>query len=140
MDAALDAFIERGARRLQADLDRVVAFERRAARLMDFAERASREQADFNGANHLGAVARADTHRGFGIEAPQNAMQILQAVRVRAGFQPRAQFLRARRGVGQTFEQRAQIQPGPDGEDREPRALAQIFQDGDRPRRDIPPR
>ena len=61
-------------------------------------------------------------------------MQVLQAVRVGAGFQARAQFLRARRGVGKTFEQSAQIQPGPDGQDGKPRALAQVFQDGNRSR------
>ncbi len=140
MDAALDALIERGARRLQADLDRVVSFERRAARLMNFAERPSGEQANLDGANHLGAVARTDAHGGFGIEAAQHAVQILQAMRVRAGFQARAQFLRTRRGVGKALEQRPQIKPGPDGQYREPHALAQIFKHGNGPRRGIPPR
>ena len=132
--APFDAVVQRGARGLQADLDRVVAFQGRAARPVNFRERAPRKQANFDRANHLGAVAGTDAQCRFRIEPPQDAVQILQAVRVGSGFEARAQFLRARRGVGQAFEQSAQIQPGPDRQDGEPRALAQIFQDGNRPR------
>ena len=98
---------------------------------MDFGERAPGEQADFDGANQLGAIARPDARGGLGIQTPQHAMQVLQAVRVGARFQARAQFFRARRGIGQSFQQRAQIKPRADGKNREPRALAQVFQNGD---------
>src|ERR1700681_4947904 len=54
MHAPLDPVVQRGTRRLQADLDRAIPFKSRASGLMDFGLRAPGEQADFNGANHLG--------------------------------------------------------------------------------------
>jgi len=71
---------------------------------VDFGDRPPSEQADFDRANHLGAIAGADAQSGLGVKTPQDTMQVLEAVFVRARFQPRSQFLRARRGVGQTFE------------------------------------
>src|SRR6266478_5907729 len=129
MNALLDAIVQRGARRLQPDLDRRVSFQARAASLVDFGQRPPSEQADLDRANHLGAIARANAQSSIGVKAPQNAMQVLEAVFVRAGFQPRPQFFGARGGVGQAFQQRTKIKPRPDGQDWKPRALAQVLED-----------
>src|ERR1700674_1056109 len=60
VDSPLDAVVERGARGLQTDLDRVIAFEGRAARPVNFRERTSREQTNFDRANHFRPVAGTD--------------------------------------------------------------------------------
>ena len=65
MHAALDAFVQCRARRLQADFNRAIPFQRRAAHAVNFGERAARQQAHFNRANHFGAVAGTDAQRGF---------------------------------------------------------------------------
>ena len=54
-----------------------------------------------------------------------------RAVLLGARLKTRAQFFRARRSVGESLQQRAQVKSRPDGKDREPRTLAQVFENGD---------
>src|SRR4029077_11225400 len=51
---------------------------------------------------------------------------------LRACTQSRSQFFGALRHIRQSFEQRAQIQPCPDGENRQPAAMAQVPQHSQR--------
>src|ERR1700675_3195392 len=113
--AVLDAVVQRGPRRLQADLDWSISFQPLPPGPEDFGLWTSRKQANFNGANHLRAVAGPNSQSGLGVQTPQDTMQILETASVRARFQARAQCLGARGGVGQPFQQRTQVQPGADG-------------------------
>src|SRR6202043_2990253 len=133
MDALLDAFVERGARRLEADLHGRVSLQARSPGPVDFGNRPSSAQADFDCANHLGAIAGADAQSGLGVQTPQDTMQVLEAVFVRARFQPRSQFLRASGGVGQAFEKRTEIKSRANRKDREPGAMAQVLESGNPP-------
>ena len=126
--ACVNARVQRGARRLQADFDYFVALQRIAAAAMDFAHRFSGEQAQFDGADYFLRVRRRDARRGFGIETREHAMKMLRTVLFGRLPQARANFFGALRRLGQAFEQRAQIQPGPSGENRQNLARAQIRQ------------
>src|ERR1700676_2141661 len=101
--ALFNALIQRGSRRLKPDLHRGVPFEACPTRSMDFRKCTSRQQAYFNGANHLGAIAGPNTQRGGRVPAAQHTMQILERMLVRTGFQARSQYLGTRRGIGQAF-------------------------------------
>ena len=64
---------------------------------------------------------------GFRVQTPQQAMQILERMLFGQRLKTHAQFLRTRRGVGESLQQRAQVKSRADGKDRQPRALAQFF-------------
>src|SRR5579862_5639997 len=128
--APLDALIQRGPWRLQANLDRAVTFKASAARLMNFTLRPPREQADFNGADHLRTVARADAQGGFRVQPPQQAVQVLKRVLLGQRLKTHAQFLRTRWGVSKPLQQSAQVESRTHGKDRQPGPLAQVLQDG----------
>src|SRR6266404_8490934 len=133
MHALFDALVQRRSRRLQANLNGSVAFQARSPGAMDLRKWTPRQQAYFNGANHLGAIARPDAQRGLRVQTPQNAMQVMEAVLVRARFQTRSQFLGARGGTSQTFQQRTQIQPRSNSQNRKLGAPAQVFENLNRP-------
>src|SRR5882757_11202937 len=133
MHALFDAFVQRRTRRLQANLDGSIAFQAGAPGAMDFRKWTPSEQAYFNGTNHLRAVARPDAQCSLRVQTPQDPMQVLEAVLVRARFQARSQFLRTCWGIGQAFEQRTQIQPRSNSQNRKPGASAQVFENLNRP-------
>ncbi len=129
---AFDALIERGTRRGQPDFDGMVALEQRAARAMQFGDGLAGKQADFERTNHFGDVARSDARSGGGVEPGEDAVQMRMAARVRHAAQAFAQLIGASGCVGKPFEQRAQIQAGAHGKDRQLFTAAQIFQDAKR--------
>ena len=126
--ACVDARVQRGARRLQADFDYFVALQRIAAAAMDFAHRFSGEQAQFDRSDYFLRVRRRDARRGFGIETREHAMKMIRTAQFGRMPEAHANFFGALRRLGQAFEQRSQIQPSSSGEDRQNLARAQIRQ------------
>ncbi len=124
--ARVDACVERGARRQQAELDDFVALQRVAAAAMDFGDRFSGEQAQFDGANYFLRVAGGDARGGFRIQAREHAMQMLGTMLFGFLTQARANFFGALRSLGESFEQRAKVQAGSGGEYRQNFTVAQI--------------
>src|SRR6267143_935627 len=131
VDALLDAIVQRGARRLQANLDGSVTFQAGSPGPVDFGKRAPGEQTDFDGTNHLRAIAGPNPYSGLGVQTPQDAMQILKTVLVRACLQACAQFLGACGGIRQPFQKRTQVEPCPDVKNRGPRAMGRVFEGRD---------
>ncbi len=128
VSARVDARVERGARRQQADFDDFVALQRVAAAAMDFAHRFSGEQAQFDGADNFLHVGGGNARGRFRIETREHAMQMRGAVLFGPLPQARANFLGALRGGGEPFEERAQIQACACSEDRRNLARAQVVQ------------
>ena len=113
--------MERLALRQQSEFQLGVAAQRAPALAKQLAGRAAGQQADFQGAGHLGDVVRVHAARGFGVEPGQQPVQRAAAARL-AGGQPVAQGLVAPRAREEPIEQRPQIKAGSPGHDGQPAA------------------
>src|SRR5271170_1248724 len=128
VSACVNARIERCTWRQQSDFHHIVSLQGIASAAMDFAHRFSGEQAQFDRTNYFLRVRRRDARSRFGIQARQHAMQTLGTALFGPLPQTRADFFGALRSIGKAFEQRAQIQPGASGQDRQNLARAQVVQ------------
>jgi hypothetical protein len=129
LDARMDSPVERFARREQANFDNRVTFERRAAAAMNFRDGLAGEEAHLEGANCFLGVLGGDTRRGFGVETGKQAMKVRRAVNFRAGAQALTNRFGAFRDIGEAFEQGAQVEAGPGGEDGKFFAFAETGED-----------
>src|SRR4029077_6406371 len=95
------------ARRKQADLYRLVAFEGVAAAAMNFAYRLAGQNTHLDSANHFGGVARRNAGGGGSGEPREDAVEVCGATELGFATQAIPQFLRARGSIGQAIEKRA---------------------------------
>ena len=164
VDAGVDAGVEGGARRREADFGDGVAFERvctqcpgrfvlcsfahlfmRPVRRFDSrfvtrvsaAERPARkisatgfpcEDAHLDGADYFLRVARGDAGGRGGVEASEDFVEMHGTSVLGAATEAVAEFFRARRGVGEAFEEGAEVEARTCGEDGEFRAAAEIVE------------
>ena len=131
-DARVDARVERVAGRLQSDFANFESGEGAAAAAMYLADRFSGQAADFDGANNFLRVARGDARGGFPVHAREQAVQVQRAVLLRFFSEPLAQFFGAFGSIGQAVEQRAKIEAGARGDDRELAAPAHVVESFER--------
>jgi hypothetical protein len=137
----IDAGVESGTRRREADFGDGVAFESVAAHFATIVIRrvgaASAENlgdwlfgedAHLDGADYFLGVAGGDAGGGGGVEAGQDFVQVRCAVQLGAAAETVAEFLGARGGVGEAFEEGAEVESCAGGEDGELRAAAQIVE------------
>ena len=127
--ARVDACVERGARRQQADFDYFIPMQGVAAAAMDFAHWFSGEQPQFERANYFLCVARGNARGRFCVQTRERAMQMFGAAELDPLPQARANFFRALRSICESFEESAQIQSGPCGENWQSFATAKIVED-----------
>ena len=156
-DAGVDAGVEGGARRRESDFRDGVALESvyphfaahilahfftglptyfstrfvtrgGAAGAENFGNGFSGEDAHFDRADYLLRVAWGDAGGGFGIEAREDFVQVQCAALLCAAPQTLAQFFRARGGVGEAFEERAEVKSCAGGEDGQFGAAAEIVE------------
>src|SRR5579863_5803492 len=125
----VDSLIELCARRREADLDDLIAFQPVPAAGVNLGNRLSREYAYFDGANDFLRVAWGNSPRGIAIEPREHPVQILRAMSFRPLAQAFAKFFGARGRIGKSLKQRAQIESGPCREHRNFSAAPQICED-----------
>jgi len=99
-----------------------------AAGAENFGDGFSGEDAHFDRADYFGGVARGDASGGFGVEAGEDFVQVRCAMLFGAASQTLAQFFRARRGIGEAFEERAEIESCAGGDDWQLVAAAEIVE------------
>ena len=147
VDAGVDAGVEGGARRREPDFGDGVAFEsvvasvvayfativiRRdgvgAAGAENFGDGLSGEDAHLDGADYLLRVAGGDAGGGGGVEAGEDFVEMHGAALFGAAAEAVAEFFRARGGVGEAFEEGAEVESCAGGEDGEFRAAAEIVE------------
>src|SRR5215467_6604108 len=119
--APVNSLIERLPRGLEADFQDPPAGKRRSAGAMHFAQRFAGEQANLNGPDEFLLVRRGDLRRRLRIEAGKHFVQVTRAVFLGRCAESLANFFRALRQIGQTFNQCPKIEPGADGEDGQAR-------------------
>ena len=88
----------------------------------------SGEDAHLDGADYFLSVARGDAGGGGGVEASQDFVQVRCAVLLGAATEAVAEFFGARGGVGEAFEEGAEVESCAGGEDGEFRAAAEIVE------------
>src|SRR5580704_13653619 len=98
--ARVNARVESGARRQEADLDDFVALQRVAAAAMDFTHWFSGEQAQFDRANCFLHVGGGNARSGFRIQARKDAVQMRGAALFGHPAQARTNIFGALRGIG----------------------------------------
>ena len=86
------------------------------------------EDAHLDGANYFLGVARGDAGGGGRVEAGEDFVQMYRAALFGAAPEAVAEFFRARGGVGEAFEESAEIETCAGGEDGEFRAAAEIVE------------
>jgi hypothetical protein len=86
----------------------------------------SGEDAHLDGADYFLCIARGDAGGRFGVEPGEDFVQMHGAVLLGAAAEALAEFFRARGGVGEAFEEGAQVESCASGEDRQFRAAAKI--------------
>ena len=175
VDASVDAGVEGGARRREADLSDRVAFEsvctqrsthfamcsfagpsahryffthpfthfssrfvtrvvtRRlsaagATGTKNIGDRLSGEDAHLDGADYFLGVARGDAGGGRGVETGEDFVEMHGTALLGAAPEAVAEFFRARGGVGEAFEEGAEVESCAGGEDGEFGAAAEIVE------------
>src|SRR4029077_4620542 len=108
--ALIDALVEHGAVRVEAEPQNAEAAQRVAALLPKFGYFLPRGQADFDGADQLRNIVGGAFFGGRRIESPENSVDMISAAIRRAGAQTFAQLFRARRAGEESVEQGAQVQ------------------------------
>src|SRR5271156_2247358 len=86
------------------------------------------DEAHFDGANYFLGVGCGDAGGGLGIETDQEAMKMGGAAKFGAGTQAVADFFGTLGGVGEAFEQGAEIETGSGGNDWKFFTKAQVVQ------------
>ena len=157
VDAGVDAGVEGGARRREADFGDGVAFERvstqcssgvvtyffaafprlffthlpargGAAGAENLGDWLSGEDAHLDGADYFLRVARGDAGGGGGVEAGEDFVEMHGTSVLGAATESVAEFFGARGGVGEAFEEGAEVEARAGGEDGEFRAAAEIVE------------
>ena len=145
IDAGVNAGVEGGARRREADFGDGVAFESvaahfatifftyfpargGAARAENLGDWLSCEDAHLDGADYFLSVARGDAGGGRGVEAGEDFVEMRCAALFGAATEAVAEFFGARGGVGEAFEEGAEVESCAGGEDGEFRAAAEIVE------------
>jgi hypothetical protein len=95
---------------------------------MDFANRFSSKQADFDRANDFLSVTRCDSTGGFAIQAFEQPVQMLRAAGLSFSAKTFAESFGPGWRIGESFEQSAKIKAGACSKDGELTAPADIFQ------------
>jgi hypothetical protein len=126
--ARIDFRVEPFTRRREADFRYAIAFEPASAAAMDFADRFSGKQADFDRANDFLSVTRCDSAGGFAIQASKQLVQMLGTAGLYFCAKTFAEFFRPGWRVGESLEQSAKIKAGACGEDGKLAAPTDIFQ------------
>jgi hypothetical protein len=117
--AGVEAGVEGGAGRIEADAENAIAGEGVAAGFPGFGEGLAGGEADLDGADELGLVVRVDALRGGWIEAAEETVQPCRAVALGAAAKPGAQFFGTLRAGEESLEQGAQVEAGAAGDDGE---------------------
>ena len=128
VDAGVDAGVEGGARRREADFGDGVAFEGGAIGTENLGDGLFGEDAHLDGADYFLRVAGGDAGGGGGVEASEDFVQVRRAVLLGAAAETVAEFFGARGGVGEAFEEGAEVESCASGEDGESRAASQIVE------------
>ncbi len=145
VDAGVDAGVEGGARRREADFCDGVAFESVVAHFATifFTYLPARggvagaeylgdwlfgEDAHLDGADYFLGVARGDARGGRGVESGEDFVEMHGTALCGAATEAVAEFFRARGGVGEAFEESAEVESCAGGEDGEFRAAAEIVE------------
>ena len=141
VDAGVDAGVERGAQRREADFRDGVAFKsvvayfatlvtRRvsAAGAENLGDRLFGEDAHLDGADYFLRVARGDAGGRGGVEASEDFVEMHGTALLGAAAEAVAEFFGARGGVGEAFEEGAEVEARACGEDGEFRAAAEIVE------------
>jgi hypothetical protein len=139
--AGVDAGVEGGARRREADFGDGVTFQSVAAHFATIVIRRvgaasaenlgdgfSGEDAHLDGADCFLGVARGDAGGGRGVEAGEDFVEMHGTVLLGAAAETVAEFFGARGGVGEAFEKSAEVESCAGGEDGEFRAAAEIVE------------
>ena len=124
----MDSLIKLFARRHQTNLHNAPAFEWLAPRPVHFGDGFAREQAYFDGPNQFLFVRRSNFCGSLRVEPLQNPAQLTERMFVGGVPQPFTLFLGTLGYVRKALKQSTQIQSGTNGENRQPSALAQVFQ------------
>src|SRR5258708_23582693 len=122
------ALVQRFAFRLQANSQNTPSGEGCSSRAVNFGQRFFGQQADFDCANELLFVGESNSCSRLSIKPREHCVQVTRAVLCGRCAQALAQFLRAQRQIGEAFEQRPQIKPSANRENRQTRACPQIIQ------------
>ena len=141
VDAGVNAGVESGARRREADFGDGVAFESVVAHLATIVIRGlgatrtknlgdwlSCEDAHLDGADYFLGVAGGDAGGGCGVEAGEDFVEMHGTVLLGAATEAVAEFFGACGGVGKAFEESAKVESRAGGEDGEFRAAAEIVE------------
>ena len=145
VDAGVNAGVEGGARRREADFGDGVAFERvvahfatifftylpargGAARAENLGDWLSGKDAHLDGADYFLGVARGDAGGGRGVESGEDLVEMHGTALFGAATKAVAEFFGARGGVGEAFDEGAEVESCAGGEDREFRAAAEIVE------------
>ena len=150
VDAGVDAGVEGGARRREADFGDRVAFEGVVARVVarfatylfhepsplrggaacaeNFGDGLSREDAHLDGADYFLGVARGDAGGGRGVESGEDFVEMHGTALLGNATKAVAEFFGTRGGVGEAFEEGAEVESCAGGEDGEFRAAAEIVE------------
>src|SRR6267142_647058 len=127
--ARADAIAQSVARRLQTNFGWCPAQQWFSRGAMHYGERSSSKQAYFDGANDFLLIGGRNFSGGFRVELFQNCMEMTRGMRRGTRAESFTDFFRALRQFCQPFEQRAQIESGTNGEDRQLGAQFQIGED-----------
>lgn len=127
-DARMNPFIKRRARGEKPDLPDFVPYEAAPARAMNLANRRACEKPDLNRANDFLPIAGSNPRGRLRVEPHQNAMEMLRFFPLGFCAQALSQPFGPSWCIGQTLEQRAQIQSGARGENRKLAAAANVFE------------
>lgn len=139
--AGVDAGVEGGARRREADFGDGVTFESVVAHFATIVTRRvgaasaenlgngfSGEDAHLDGADYFLSVAGGDAGGGRGVEAGEDFVEMNGTALFGAAAEAVAEFFGARGSVGEAFEEGAEVEPCAGGEDGEFRAAAEIVE------------
>ena len=145
VDAGVDAGVEGGARRREADFGDRVAFEGVVAQFAtifftylparggvagaeNFGDWLFGEDAHLDGADYFLRVARGDAGGGRGVKSGEDFVEMHGTALLGAAAEAVAKFFGARGGVGEASEEGAEVESCAGGEDGEFRAAAEIVE------------
>ena len=126
----MNSFVQSRARRKKADFGDAVALQRASAAAVHIVDRFACQQANFERANDFLSISRRNAGCRLPIEAGEQAMKVLRATNLNAFTQSCTQFFGSRWRIGKAFQQRAQIEAGACGQDRQLAAVPEIFEHG----------
>src|SRR5580700_7544660 len=117
--AGVDAVVERGTGRVEADAEDAIAGQRVSPGGPGAGERLAGGEADFDGADEFGVVVGVNARGCGGIEPVQQAMEPAGWMLFRAAAQAVAEIFRALRSLEEAVEESAEVESGAAGDDGE---------------------